>query len=287
MFYEFYVFRFQNKTITHAAATAVHFLADAVCCFVTCIFITEVTKLSAGRLRPDFLQVSARTPSDYVHMHPLTLLTVDNVLMSFGVQVACYSLSCVPLTYYNRFATDDSDASLQFCSPSGGLQGQPARLAFEGSTGAINCTATNEDGRKSFPSGHASSSAVTIVYKRASLHPSLAYSHACLIQTFCFWLKLNAMDPYTLTLCSIVYNLWSGYFRGDHASFMGLNRQTGWRGGHRVYREIGHGAYLIFNLAQVKGCWGLGSHRQHKACLNHHSSIPAHRTSRSLVNRMS
>lgn len=63
MFYEFYVFRFQNKDITHAAATAIHFLADAVCCFVTCIFITEVTKLAAGRLRPDFLQVSALTPS--------------------------------------------------------------------------------------------------------------------------------------------------------------------------------------------------------------------------------
>ena len=63
VFYEFYVFRFQNKDITHAAATAIHFLADAVCCFVTCIFITEVTKLAAGRLRPDFLQVSALTPS--------------------------------------------------------------------------------------------------------------------------------------------------------------------------------------------------------------------------------
>ena len=74
-----------------------------------------------------------------------------------------------------------------------------------------------------------------------------------------FLAKTNAMDPYILTLCSIVYNLWSGYFRGDGSSFMGVNRQTGWRGGHRVYREIGHGAYLVFNLAQVQGCWGLGS----------------------------
>lgn len=61
VFYEFFVFRFQNKTITHAAATAVHFFVDALCCFVTCVFITEVTKFSAGRLRPDFLQVAIPT----------------------------------------------------------------------------------------------------------------------------------------------------------------------------------------------------------------------------------
>ncbi len=60
VFYEFFVFRFQNKTITHATATALHFLLDAICCFVTCVFITEVTKFGAGRLRPNFLQV--RTP---------------------------------------------------------------------------------------------------------------------------------------------------------------------------------------------------------------------------------
>ena len=85
--------------------------------------------------------------------------------MSFGIQVARNSISCVPLTYHNRGSNGYSFVSVQFCSPTGGLQGQPAQLAFEGSTGAINCTAMNEDGRKSFPSGHASSSAVTIVYK--------------------------------------------------------------------------------------------------------------------------
>ena len=65
VFYEFFVFRFQNKTITHALATALHFLIDAICCFVTCVFITEVTKFGAGRLRPDFLQVTTAisTPS--------------------------------------------------------------------------------------------------------------------------------------------------------------------------------------------------------------------------------
>ena len=52
---------------------------------------------------------------------------------------------------------------------------------------------------------------------------------------------------------SIVYGLWSGYFRCDDASFMGLNRQTGWRGGHRFLREFGHGAYLVWNLGTGQG----------------------------------
>ena len=34
-----------------------HFLVDAVCAFVTVVFITELTKFLAGRLRPNFLQV--------------------------------------------------------------------------------------------------------------------------------------------------------------------------------------------------------------------------------------
>lgn len=40
-------------------ATMLHFLVDAVCAFVTVIFITELTKFLAGRLRPNFLQASA------------------------------------------------------------------------------------------------------------------------------------------------------------------------------------------------------------------------------------
>jgi membrane-associated phospholipid phosphatase len=164
VFYEFIVFRFQNKTITHALATFVHFLADALCCFVTCVFITEVTKFGAGRLRPDFLQS---------------------------------------------------------CGPQGGLQGQAAALSFATAANTPPCLDNNLDSRKSFPSGHASSSAVTMVY-------------------------------------SIVYNLWSGYFRCHDASFMGLNRATGWRGGHRFLREFGHGAYLVWNLAQFGFFWAVG-----------------------------
>jgi len=53
------------------------------------------------------------------------------------------------------------------------------------------------------------------------------------------------------SVCSIVYNLWSGYFRCNDASFMGFNRAAGWRGGRRFLREFGHGAYLVWNLAQV------------------------------------
>jgi len=164
VFYEFFVFRFQNKTITHATATFVHFLADALCAFITSIFITEVTKFGAGRLRPDFLQS---------------------------------------------------------CGPQGGLAGQPARLAFATNANSIPCLISNLDSRKSFPSGHASSSSVTMIY-------------------------------------SIVYNLWSGYFRCNDASFMGFNRAAGWRGGRRFLREFGHGAYLVWNLAQFFFFWAVG-----------------------------
>lgn len=164
VFYEFIVFRFQNQTITHATATFVHFLADAICAFVTCIFITEVTKFGAGRLRPDFLQS---------------------------------------------------------CGPTGGLVGQSAQLRFATNANSVPCLDSNLDSRKSFPSGHASSASVTMIY-------------------------------------SIVYNIWSGYFRGHDASFMGLNRSTGWRGGHRLLREFGHGAYLVWNLAQFGFFWAVG-----------------------------
>ena len=51
---------------------------------------------------------------------------------------------------------------------------------------------------------------------------------------------------------SIVYNLWAGYFRGGDASFMGLNRHSGWRGGRRLLRELGHGTYLAWMIVQVK-----------------------------------
>ena len=47
-----------NKHINNAIATMLHFLVDGVCSFVTVVFITELTKFLAGRLRPNFLQVS-------------------------------------------------------------------------------------------------------------------------------------------------------------------------------------------------------------------------------------
>ena len=50
-----------NRHISNAVATMLHFLVDAVCSFVTVVFITELTKFLAGRLRPNFLQVDADT----------------------------------------------------------------------------------------------------------------------------------------------------------------------------------------------------------------------------------
>ena len=62
---------------------------------------------------------------------------------------------------------------------------------------------------------------------------------------------LGRSTDFRLLPCSIVYAIWSGYYRQHDASFMGLNRSTGWRGGHRFLREFGHGAYLVWNLGQV------------------------------------
>lgn len=75
IFYEFFVFRFQNRTITHALSTFVHFLLDAICSFVTVVFITEVTKYAAGRLRPDFLQVWAYLLTSKPTLHLLFVVS--------------------------------------------------------------------------------------------------------------------------------------------------------------------------------------------------------------------
>ena len=59
----------------------------------------------------------------------------------------------------------------------------------------------------------------------------------------------------------VVYLLWAGYFRAGDSSFMGLQRQTGWRGGHRLLRELGHGTYLFWILLQLAFTWGVGVSR--------------------------
>ena len=51
-------------------------------------------------------------------------------------------------------------------------------------------------------------------------------------------------------ICSVVYCMWSGYFRGGEAGFMG-DRITGRRAGHRLWQELGHIVYLLWILLQV------------------------------------
>ena len=54
--FEFFIYRLENWHITNAMATAIHFLLDCICAFGTVMCFTEATKMTAGRLRPDFFQ---------------------------------------------------------------------------------------------------------------------------------------------------------------------------------------------------------------------------------------
>lgn len=42
---------------------------------------------------------------------------------------------------------------------------------------------------------------------------------------------------------------------------MGLDKKTGWRGGHRLLREIGHGLYLLWMLLNFVFVWAVGVSR--------------------------
>ena len=88
----------------------------------------------------------------------------------------------------------------------------------------IVCPQDSASSHKSFPSGHSSVSSCIMTY-------------------------------------NIVYLLWAGYLRAEGASFMGLRRQTGWRGGRRFFREIGHGFYLLWILMQFAFVWAVGVSR--------------------------
>lgn len=82
----------------------------------------------------------------------------------------------------------------------------------------------SSDGRKSFCSGHSSTSAVITAY-------------------------------------NICYLIWAGYIRGGDAAFMGLDKKTGWRGGRRYLRELGHGLYLMWMLLNFTFVWAVGVSR--------------------------
>lgn len=42
---------------------------------------------------------------------------------------------------------------------------------------------------------------------------------------------------------------------------MGLDKKTGWRGGHRLLRELGHGVYLMWMLLNFAFVWAVGVSR--------------------------
>ena len=52
-----------------------------------------------------------------------------------------------------------------------------------------------------------------------------------------------------------------GYIRGGDAAFMGLDKKTGWRGGRRFLRELGHGVYLMWMLLNFAFVWAVGVSR--------------------------
>ena len=53
----------------------------------------------------------------------------------------------------------------------------------------------------------------------------------------------------------------AGYIRGGDAAFMGLDKRTGWRGGRRYLRELGHGLYLMWMLLNFTFMWAVGVSR--------------------------
>lgn len=42
---------------------------------------------------------------------------------------------------------------------------------------------------------------------------------------------------------------------------MGLDKKTGWRGGNRLLRELGHGLYLMWMLLNFTFMWAVGVSR--------------------------
>ena len=53
----------------------------------------------------------------------------------------------------------------------------------------------------------------------------------------------------------------AGYIRGGDTAFLGLDKKTGWRAGHRLLRELGHGLYLIWILLNFTFVWAVGISR--------------------------
>ncbi len=107
--YEFFIYRYENWHITNAMATSVHFFLDCICAFATVECFTKITKMRAGRLSPDFLQICQ-----------------PDVDWHSGLAMLGYPLNA-------------------------------------------HCTTSSVDGRKSFCSGHASTSVVITGYNMVYL----------------------------------------------------------------------------------------------------------------------
>jgi phosphatidate phosphatase len=131
----------------------------------------------------------------------------------------CAFICVIMVTEITKFAAGRLRPDfLETCAPTVSYTSGPAVL---GATPSSVCTRDTTDVRKSFCSGHSSSSAVITIY-------------------------------------NIVYLVWAGYIRGGDAAFMGLDKKTGWRGGHRFLRELGHGFYLVWIMLNFGFVWAVG-----------------------------
>ena len=63
------------------------------------------------------------------------------------------------------------------------------------------------------------------------------------------------------SMVTVIIVLVTGYIRGGDAAFMGLDKKTGWRGGRRLLRELGHGVYLLWMLLNFAFVWAVGVSR--------------------------
>ncbi|KAK9818365.1 hypothetical protein WJX72_011349 [[Myrmecia] bisecta] len=145
--------------------------------------------------------------------------------------VYCF-IFALTFTEISKFAVGSfRPGFLQACNPkSVGLGNGPVDYQLASPVGltVADCTTDLLDTRKGFPSGHASTSTVVCTY-------------------------------------AIIYLIWAGYFRGGDAAFLGLDKKsgvvTGFRGRHRIWRELGHGVYLMWILLHFAFIWGVGLSR--------------------------
>lgn len=164
---EFLLFKPMHRDITNAVSTSVHFFLDAVLALIVTLFMTELSKLVVGRLRPDFIE------------------------------------RCQPATLNGPIVLNPGHLNPNLPPCTAGLS-------------QLN------DGHKSFPSGHASSSAVLGVYNAG-------------------------------------YFLWAIYFRHRTSVFTRVSKNTGFIG--VLIKDLGQAFALYWCLFQICLSWGIGMTR--------------------------